>query len=212
LIQIFEDEWLFKKDIVKSRLKHILGLAPTILIHGRKCKIQEINSKIKNDFLDKYHIQGNDRCIIKLGAFYNNELVSVMTFSSGNIAKGSFKEDGVWELNRFCSNHEYRIPGIASKLLAYFKINFEWKEIFSYADRRWSNGNLYYKLGFQLDSITKPNYWYVKGYRRIHRFNLRKRIDEPKDLSEFKLRDSEGYLRIWDCGHLKFAMKNFKDD
>jgi len=92
LIHIFEDEWLFKQDIVKSRLKQILQLNNNLLkIHARKCIIKEITPDIKNSFLEKYHIQGKDCSNIKLGAFYNDELISIMTFSIGNICKGSKK-------------------------------------------------------------------------------------------------------------------------
>jgi len=208
LIHIFEDEWIFKKEIVKSRLKQILRVNDSERIHARKCEIKEIEPKVKNEFLEKFHIQGKDASKIKLGAFYNEELVSVMTFGKGNISKGSKAIDKVWELNRFCSNSNYHIPGIAGKLLSHFKKNFEWKEIFSYADRRWSQGNLYYQLEFELDKITQPNYWYIKGVKRIHRFNLRKRSDEPKDITEKTLRLKEGYNIIWDCGSLKFSLKN----
>ena len=209
LIQIFEDEWLFKQDIVKFRLKQILNLNNSEKIYARKCIIKEISSKIKNDFLEKFHLQGKDSSVIKLGAFYNDELVSVMTFSKGNISKGSKFKDGVWELNRFCSNYNYHVVGIASKMLKYFQRNYQWKEIFSYADRRWSDGNLYYKLGFNLQYITNPNYWYVNNQgQRIHRFNLRKRPDESKDIPEWKLRHEQGYYRIWDCGHFKFQLIN----
>ncbi len=207
LIHIFEDEWIFKKDIVKSRLKQILNVNNIERIHARKCQIKEIDSKTKNEFLEKYHIQGKDNASIKLGAFYNDELVSVMTFSHGNISKGSKKKEYVYELNRFATNNAYHIPGIASKLLHYFKCNYDWEQIFSYADRRWSQGNLYHKLGFEFDSYTQPNYWYTKdGIKRIHRFALRKRPDEPKDISERILREQEGYYRIWDCGNLKFVI------
>lgn len=208
LIHIFEDEWMFKKDIVKERLKNILGLSNGKRIHARKCTIKEINTNEKNSFLEKFHIQGSDISKIKLGAFYDNKLISVMTFSYGNISKGSKKIEDVLELNRFCSNYNYHIPGIASKLLTYFKRNYKWKEIFSYADRRWSHGNLYYKLGFKLNHITKPNYWYTKGYIRIHRFNLRKKSTEPKEVSESILRYNEGYRKVWDCGNLKFTITN----
>jgi len=212
LIHIFEDEWIFKKEIVKSRLKQILRINQNVVrIHARKCEIKEIEPKVKNEFLEKFHIQGKDASKIKLGAFYDNELISVMTFGKGNISKGSKAIEGIWELNRFCSNNNYHIPGIAGKLLSHFKKNYEWKEIFSYADRRWSTGNLYYKLGFELDHITNPNYWYLKGFERIHRFNLRKTKDEPKDIPEWILRQKEGYLRIWDCGNLKFSTKNMEN-
>ncbi len=206
LIHIFEDEWIFKKEIVKSRIKQILKVNDSERIHARKCEIKEIDPKVKNEFLEEFHIQGKDASKIKLGAFHNKELVSVMTFGKGNISKGSKSKEGVWELNRFCSNSNYHIPGIAGKLLSHFKKNYEWKEIFSYADRRWSTGNLYYQLGFELNKITQPNYWYLKGFERIHRFGLRKTKDEPKDIPEWILRQNEGYTRIWDCGNLKFKL------
>ena len=214
LIHIFEDEWNLKKDIVKSRLKQILNKSDSKKINARDCQILEVDPKTKDNFLQKFHIQGKDKSNVKLGAFYHNELVSIMTFSHGSIAKGSKNKDTlVWELNRFCSNSDFHVVGIAGKLLEYFKRNFEWKEIFSYADRRWSDGNLYYKLGFKLDKITKPNYWYVKydkdtrETRRIYRFDLRKTENDPKNVPERILRIQEGYSRIWDCGNLKFVMK-----
>ena len=208
LITIFEDEWIYKKELVKRRLKHILGKFDGIKIFSRNCEIKEIESSEKNNFLDLYHIQGKDNSLVKIGAFYNNELVSVMTFSSGNISKGSIYKEGVWELNRFCSNYNFHIPGIASRMLDFFKKKYNWIEIYSYADRRWSKGNLYEQLGFKVQGKPRLNYWYVKNYERIHRFNLRKKPDEPKNISERILRLSEGYLIVWDCGNLKFVLKN----
>jgi len=208
LIHIFEDEWIYKKEIVKSRIKQIMSISDSIKIYARNCYIKEISNKEKNNFLDKYHIQGIDISKISLGAFYNNQLVSVMTFSRGNIAKGSKSEEGVWELNRFCSDYQYHVIGIASKLLTYFKRNYQWKKIFSYADRRWSDGNLYKKLGFKLEKVTDPNYWYVKGLKRLHRFSLRKKLNEPKDIPEWILRQKDGYFRVWDCGNIKFILNN----
>jgi len=210
LIHIFEDEWILKKDIVKSRLKHILGKTEDCThIGARECIIKEISSQEKNNFLEQFHIQGPDASTVKLGAFYQNQLVAVMTFSHGSLAKGVKQQDPlVWELNRFCTHSDFVISGIASKLLGYFKRNYKWEQIFSYADRRWSSGDLYKKLGFQLEHITQPNYWYSKGFGRIHRFNLKKRPDEPKDIPEYILRLKEGYTRIWDCGNLKFVLEN----
>ena len=209
LIHIFEDEWIYNRDIVEERIKYILNVKKDVKkIYARKCEIRPIDFKTKNIFLNKYHIQGSDKSIIKLGAFYNDELISVMTFSKGNISKGSKYIEGVWELNRFCSDYNYLVIGIASKLLNYFKSNYEWNEIFTYADLRWSCGDLYQTLGFTLKHISQPNYWYIKDYKRIHRFNLRKKSDEPKNVPEKLLRFNEGYMIVYDCGNIKFNMKN----
>jgi len=212
LIHIFEDEWLFKEKIVKNRLKNILGLTKYNL-YARKCIIKEIDTQLKDKFLNKYHIQGSDKSKIKLGLFYKNRLVSVMTFSKLRIALGQTNTLNEWELSRFASINNFNIVGGGSKLLKYFERNYKPIKIISYADRRWSQGNLYYKIGFNLDHISKPNYWYLQErhfLKRLHRFNFRKdRL--PLLLEKFDPLQTEwanmknnGYDRIWDCGNMVF--------
>uniref|UniRef100_A0A6M3L0P6 Putative Hef-like homing endonuclease n=1 Tax=viral metagenome TaxID=1070528 RepID=A0A6M3L0P6_9ZZZZ len=210
LITIFEDEWIHKQKIVESRLKQILNCFNNEKIYARNCAIGEIDTKTKDIFLEGNHLQGKDSSSIRLGAFFDGELVSVMTFSKGNIAKGSSSKEGVYELSRFCSISDYRVVGIASKLLTYFIKGFKPKEVFSYADRRWSDGNLYKKLDFKLEHYTQPNYWYIQKDKRIHRFNFRKselskKLDNfDSTLTEWENMQNNGYDRIWDCGNIKF--------
>lgn len=209
LITIFDDEWFNKRKVTESRLLNILGLNKLKSIHARKCLIKVISAQDAMCFCNENHLQGYTGSCIKVGAFYNDELISIMTFSRPSIAKGYHLDNPLlWELSRFCSKIGYRIVGVASKLLTYFKRNYEWDEIFSYADRRWSDGNVYEKMGFKFDHFTQPNYWYTKGINRIHRFNLRKKYDDPKDVTEWELRKAEGWNRIWDCGNLKYIVKN----
>jgi len=220
LIHIFEDEWMYKRDIIMHLLKNILNKSDSERIHARQCIIREITPSDKNKFLDEFHLQGKDSSNIKLGAFYNNKLISVMTFSYGSISKGSYNKDKtIFELNRFCSDYNYKIPGIASKLLSHFKKNYEWTKIYSFADLRWSVGNLYKTLNFKLEKTNPPSYHYVKQIKdpmtnetelkRLHRFTLRKTKEESQtNLTEVELRFKQGYYRIWDCGNLKFTLKN----
>lgn len=208
LIQIFEDEWRDKKDIVKSRLKHILK-SNNSKIYARKCKVKVISTKIKNEYLTKTHLQGPDASNIKLGAYYNNELVGVMTFSSGRKALGGKAIIDNYELVRFATNG---VVGLASKMLQYFIKNYNPKIIISYADRRWSTGDLYEKIGFSSIGETKPNYWYTKDFRkREHRFNYRKDIlvskGYDKNKTESEIMVDLGYNKIWDCGSLKYELK-----
>lgn len=207
LYQIFEDEWVYKNTITKKRIENILGLNKGEKINARECEIGLIDSKTKNHFLETYHIQGKDNSLVKLGLIYKGILVSVMTFSLGNIAKGFKRKDGVWELSRFCSDYNYSVRGAAGKLLSHFINNYEWKQIFSYSDLRWSSGDIYRKLGFKTDEKIILNYWYTTGHcDRIHRFKLRKKKTEPKEIPEKILRIQEGYKIIWDCGNLKFTI------
>jgi len=211
LIHIFEDEWINKKEIVKSRLSYILSTSDGILCNARDCTIENIDAKTKNLFLNHFHLMGADSASVKLGAFLGDKLIAVMTFSVGNISKGRSRIDGEWELSRFCCDPLYRCRGIASKLLAHFKRSHVWYKIYSYCDLRWSTGNLYEKLGFELECITSPNYWYVKGCQRYHRYQFRKSMltsmgHYDKQLSESKIMQLEGYDRIYDCGHLRYSI------
>ena len=109
---------------------------------------------------------------------------------------------------RFCNKINYTVIGGASKLLSFFIKEFNPVKIISYADKRWSDGNLYKKLGFDLVSESKPSYFYVKGLKRFNRFNFRKDVlikngGDPK-LSENEIMLDMGYKRIYDCGSMKF--------
>lgn len=210
LIHIFEDEWIFKKEIVKSRLINILGLENN-KIHARKCKISLISKEEEKEFLKNNHIQGYINSAIRLGLLYNGELVSVMTFSKLRNILGHKNKKNSYELLRFCNKINTFVVGGASKLFKFFTNNFNYEELISYADRRWSCGNLYEKLNFEFCGYTNPNYWYAKQNKRLHRSNFTKnrlvKSGFPKELTEKDIMNNNGYSRIYDCGNLKFIIK-----
>lgn len=214
LIHIFEDEWLFKRKIVESRLKTILGVE-TDRTYARECKIKKIDSKTCNDFLEKYHIQGADRASIRYGLYYQEDLVAVETFGNLRAALGQKRKEGEYELLRFCSKTQ--VVGGFSKLLRYFIEEHKPKRIISYADRRWCNlkgHTVYEKAGFKLVSEGTPNYWYFKSdvLRRYHRFSFRKSVQKKvlekfdENLTEQQNMGRNKYLWIWDCGSYKFQL------
>jgi hypothetical protein len=212
LITVFEDEYVFMKKMVRSKLKMLLGCSDDIVVYGRNCTVKPVSYKEACEFCNNNHLQKYASASVKLGAFYEDDLIAVATFSKPSISKGHYnnKHEGVWELSRFCSMIGYRVIGIFSKLLKYFEKNYEWSCIFSYADRRWSMGNVYYKTGFSLKNTVQPNYWYFTGQKRIHRFKLRKSVCSLgcADKTEWELRKHQGYNRVWDCGNLKFEKFN----
>ena len=215
LIHIFEDEWLYKNEIVKSKLRTILQQNHSIVpIYARKCEIRELDSDICNNFLNLNHIQGCDKSSIRLGAYYNNELVSIMTFGSFRIALGSTHKSNSWEMYRFCSSIDKRIIGVGGKLLSYFIKTYMPEHIISYADARWSSNvkNVYKSLGFKFIKQTSPNYWYLMKNRnvRIYRFNFQKHLLKNMlklfnpEMTEWQNMQLNGYDRIWDCGNFKY--------
>ena len=212
LIQIFEDEWINHREICESKLKQICGLNTNPKIYARKCEIREISDKTEAyEFLDKNHIQGRTVCTIALGAYYQNNLVGVMTFKK--------EKEGYWDLNRFATDINYQCVGIGGKLFKYFTRNYPFIEIKSFADRRWTTdptNNLYTKLGFAFDSFVPPTYWYhnpkINPYIRFHKFGFRKQhlhkqYGLPLTMTEREMTETLGYTRIWDCGLIKYVYK-----
>lgn len=213
LLHIFEDEWVNKKDIVKSIIRSKLGVYEN-KIFARKCKIKEITPKMVGDFLKKYHMQGNVGAAVRLGLFYNDELVSLMTFGKKRVSMGTkVRIDGEYEMMRFCNKLNSTVIGGASRLLSHFVKNYQPKEITTFADRRYSDGGLYKQLGFVHVGNTDPSYFYFKQHQiiREYRFKYRKDIlvsaGFDANLTEHQIMTERGYYRIYDCGHMKFTLK-----
>lgn len=212
LIHILEDEYNDNRQLVESKIENLIS-ATKYKIFARKCIVCEIPPKLKEKFNKKYHIQGDSQSCINLGLFYKNRLVQVMTFSKRRKALGSSPRDGEYELSRMCSLKGFNVVGGASKLLKYFERNYNPVKLISYADRRWSVGRVYHKLGFVKTHSSKPNYWYFlinNNGRKWHRYMFAKhtlgkklKLFDP-NITEWQNMRNNNYDRIWDCGNLVF--------
>lgn len=197
IFHIWEDDWIQKKDIVRSMISNKIKSTP-IHLFARKCDVRLISDeKLVKDFLNSNHIQGYVKSDYKVGLFYNCELVGLMTFDKFEGRKKMSENE--WNLNRFCNKLNINIVGGASKLLNYFIKNIKPSRIISYADVDWSYGDLYLKLGFLLVKKSRPDYKYVIKEKRVHKSRFRKSIT---GVSESNL----DVPKIWDCGKLKFEL------
>lgn len=221
LVQIFEDEYLTKKELVLNKLSHIFGISENNkVVHARKCIIKKItNTILVNEFLNNNHIQGKTNSTESYGAYYNDELIAVMLFSknskfinSQNITNNTF------ELTRFCVKQNILCNGIANRLLKVFINDIQPSEIISFADRRWTvdkDNNLYTKLGFNLINVGEPNYYWCKNGKRYKSYtfkkdNLKIRQDFKHiysvDKTEQQMMNEAGYYKIFDCGLLRYSL------
>lgn len=206
LFHIFEGENI---DLWLSMIHNKLGLNKRIF--ARKCEIAILKSSQTINFLNENHIQGFVNSSINLALVYNNQLVSLMTFS-----KPRFTRNYDYELVRFCSLKNYNVVGGASKLFKFFLRNYNPKKIVSYANRRFSDGNLYENLGFIQIGISQPNYFYFKdGSLDLYSRNKFQKHKLSKLLNYYNENENEqtnmflnGYRRIFDCGNLVYEYIN----
>ncbi len=206
IYHIWEDNWCYKKDITKSRILNALGMCNRI--YARKCRISTLRSKEEREFLDRNHIQGYIPSRVKLGLYYNDELVSIMTFGSKRKSLGQKSKEGEYELLRFCNKLGTTVIGGASKLFNRFINEYNPDLVISYQDNSWHTGDLYKNLGFNFMSKSKPNYYWCKSNIRYHRFNFRKdkliKDGFNKEKTEDAIMTERGYYKLWDFGNLKW--------
>lgn len=204
LITLYDDEWQHKRNIVLSKISNIINQAPSAKIFARKCTISVVNTTDKRTFFDDNHIQGDGPSSINYGLYYDNELVACIAFIA--------KKDGVFILNRFATSTA--VTGGFTKLLKHFQRNHKWAKIETFADLRWSEGDLYHKTGFVEEYTIPPDYYWTDGRQRFHKFGFRHKhlpkklkVYDP-ELSEVENCHNNGLYRIYDCGKIKFSLTN----
>ena len=197
LIQIFEDEWIFKQDIVKSIILTRLGKYGR-RIFARKTVKETVSVKQAREFYEANHIQG----------FANAEKHEALTLDGEIVAMASFgKRESLFkhsemELIRYCTTLNTQVVGGLSKLISEYRI------LRTYCDLRLFNGNGYKACGFVEDYVTKPDYYYTKHGKRFSRYAFQKHKLAGKletydeDLTEVQNMTANGYKRIFGCGSM----------
>lgn len=214
LWHIFANEWEEQNTLVKERIKHLITKKDN-RIPGRKCDVRVITPREKNDFLALNHIQGADRAKISLGLFYEEKLVAVMTFSDNTVSRNTSLQEGQIELSRYATLLGNNVIGGFGKLLKYFWGHYDYNELLTYADRRYTNrnSNIYLNNGFTEIAVSEPNYWIVgPGEKLYHRYNftkqkIKERYGIEGNASEEELLTLLNLHKIYDCGTLRYSLK-----
>ena len=157
LLTIWEDQILKKSNIIKSIILSKLGIYEN-RIYARNCEIKEVTSNDAKIFVDNNHLQGYINSSIKIGLYYNDELVSIMTFGKKRKSLNNKSKDNEWELYHFCNKLNTQIIGGASKLFNYFINYFHPNIIESFSSNDISCGKLYDILGFSKTSENSGSY------------------------------------------------------
>jgi DNA-directed RNA polymerase subunit M/transcription elongation factor TFIIS len=211
-VQILDVEIKQNPELIVSKVMNILGYNKSITkVFARKLDVRVLDrddDKAKlRDLLNANHVQGDRASSVKIGGFYKGKLIAAMCFNRATkMTSNKIVGDRGWDLSRFVTDVDYSVPGGASRLLAYFERNFEWTSIVSHADKRWSTGDMYRKLGFEMFDSGDPGYFYIWNGQRYSRnyfakSNLAKIVqDYDPALPESHYAEMLGALKVYDCG------------
>lgn len=176
-------------------------------IFARKTTLHSITQKEANALLEENHLQGKtNNQTVCLGLFYNNELLQVMTFGKPRMSRKY-----TWELIRLCTKKDWIVVGGKSKLLKHF-LNSYTGSVFSYDNNDISceEGKLVKPMGIwrNIDTgrIINNNSVLRRGASRF--IGDEDFIKYPKGMSNDKIMEAEGYVKIYNCGSTKQIIRN----
>ena len=214
IIHLWEDVTRKKPDVVASRLRALAG--ESVRIPARLTQTRRIDQPTTMAFLEQNHLQGMVVSKYKYGLWLPKRyfrvlppdflaaqttnadelLVAVATFSQPRTIPRDGQLFRSYELVRFANCLNSTVVGGLDKLLKAFVTEHQPDDIMTYADRDWSNGRSYERLGFERLGETEPQPFWVK----------------PGELTRHyphRLEDNEGMIPIWNAGNSKF-LKRFR--
>lgn len=205
LIQIWEDEWQDKQELVKNLIAHKLGASSQKRIFARKTEVVEIPYRESEEFLNEHHIQGSAQASRYLALKHEGEVVSVLALRIEG-------ENTVGNIVRYATSHS--VIGGFGKLLSHIENTMSLDSVYTFSDNRISDGGLYESLGFTAVKNLYPDYMYVRGAQRHHKFGYRlKRFREDpvlryeEGLTERELAELNNIPRLYDAGKVKWEKK-----
>lgn len=195
-IAVWEDQWQFRQEIVRSRVLSKLGLLERI--PGRLCRVERITRPVADTFLENNHLQGAAASKIKYGLFLPEKyfrvlkepppgsrlLMAVMTFSGPRAFRDGSRS---YELIRFAVRCNFHVQGGFSRLLQHFIREKDPGSIMTYVDRDWSDGRTYEALGFEPAGELPPIRYIINETGKR----------EPAEGAEFDVINKGSLKMIW---------------
>lgn len=215
LIHLAEDEWVMKKEIVRSKLIHLVGGAKD-KVFARKLVLRKVPMNEAKQFTDQNHLQGGGPVrTLNYGLYLGDELKALLAMIP---ARFGDTREGSYEVLRYVTSTTV-VGGFSRLLKAFVEETPDARIIVSFSDKRWSQGGLYSKTGFTHVGATEPGYDYVNNrYQRVNReiFMKHKGEDNVKkgllksfspELTELENCVRSGWYRTWNCGMDKWEMQ-----
>lgn len=208
LVHLWEDVWLNRRNQVLSRFRSFSEINDRF--HGRKAKIKSVSISEAKDFLDENHLQGYINAKLHYGLFNGDDIIAVASFSMARPMKSKGENYKSAELVRFATKAGITVVGGLSKLIKhYLKLN-PVNDLMTYADRDWSIGKGYEKMGFELTETVKPIFFFLNmesGIRYLANKVPQETLDEfeqQKTLTLQKFLTENGYQQVFNTGNLKY--------
>jgi len=200
-IHLDEDQWIRRAGLILNRIAALAGRAQRI--HARKTVAARIDKPAAMAFQQEHHLQVALPGKYRYGLFHGGVLVSVAIFSGGRKMEAKPAPYRSYELLRFCHKQGIHVVGGFSKLIKTFQQDFHPGDIMTYADKDWSDGSSYRKMGFVAVGETEPQCFWIntRTMERYYEHTLPLEI-RAKSADE---RHRSGFVPLYNNGSIKLV-------
>lgn len=209
LLQIWEDDWRLKPELVKQTLVSKFA--------SDSCRVAsvvvELSEQQASSFLDENHLLGAAVGDHYFGLTVDGDIDSLQAV----LAVNSDAVSNSLELVRFASSEGALVDFKA--LLAHMVSMLKPVSVSFVADNCSFEGEVFAAGGFKIVGSVAPDYMYVIRNNRVPRseYPLERFQSDPKllweaELTEMELADLNGLARIWDAGKTLYRLDLSQSD
>ena len=201
LIQVFEHEWLSRRNQVISFLTSAL-LQNTIKVNARECSIGILDNSMARDILNDNHIQGAGKFNKCYALFHNSQPVMLITIGKHHRTN----TNGV--LTRCVAVGNVTVRGGLSRLCKY-AATIE-GNLTTWVDLRWSTGKSWVSCGWKFEQQLPPDYFYYQGNtKKVISKQSRKKsvVGTPAEMTEAEHAKLDGLKTVKDAGKIRLVYK-----
>jgi very-short-patch-repair endonuclease/membrane-bound inhibitor of C-type lysozyme len=196
LLHVFEDEWENKSNIVKSMIRHRLGINPSLKGGARACRLVELSAIDRKNFFSINHLDGDVSAFKTAGLIDEND--RLVAAASVRFPMHRNKYNNHIELARFATINNLCVPGALSRLTKWVKSiakELQRGKLLTYADERVGTGTAYTVSGWKFLKMTDVRFWWTDNHVRYNRFKVRASADESERVKAERL----GLHKIYGC-------------
>jgi len=202
LMHVFGDEWDNKRPIIKSMISAKLGVSQ-LNLGARKCKIIELDKKIKKTFFEQNHIDGDaNNSSHAYGLIFNDELIAALSIRKPQQGK---KYEGCYEVARFAQRLNTHVTGGLSRLTKHVIKQID-APLMTYVDvRMGSSSTSWEKAGWTKIGESTIRFWWTDKKKRFDRGKFK--ADKKNGLTERQVAELNNVSRIYGCRNLIYKIE-----
>ncbi len=184
IIHLWEDRWRQQQTLLQQSINYRFGHAQRIF--ARHTTVNRIDTSIALNFLTQNHVLSGTNCRYHFGLYYQEQLVSVASFSNRRMLTYTLPHRTSYEWVRYSTLSNITVVGGLSKMLKTFIRHKQPDHIMTYCDMDFSMASGFQKVGFKIVQIMPPLMFSIdKDLRRNYKIS------------------SENAIRYYTTGNLK---------